>query len=688
MSTTNKREEALRKAAAGGRTKLVKKYLRDSTVDIHSSDRNGWAAIHYACVNGHRGVAKLLLDHGAIIGEQLVCTKTPLCLACSHGHYSTIELLLARDAEVNTISRSDGWTPLHCACSNGSKQCVKKLLAHGANTTIKNYLEDTPLDVAITKNHSAVIDLLIEHSKEQGQGEIITTIDKQKCLRKAARDGKINSVQKFLKDATVDVNGKGGWGGWTALHWACNDGHYDIVELLLDHGAEATSSTKRGTPLMVSCRHGRHSITKLLIARGADVNGPPVDDDGRTPLHFACSEGHRRCVEELLAHGANTTIKDKGAFTPLDVAIQKKHRSIIDLLTNHDKEKKHSAIMLPDDKQEQELENAAHDFRIKDVLKKQENEGTLTKKKQLDFCFAAQSGEIEDVKEYLRDATTIDVNKKDHDEWTALHKACCNGHSDIVEVLLDRGADIEEITSCSTTPLKMACIKGHTSITKLLLDHGAEVNAVNASGFTALHNACERGHIECVEKLLVSGADVNIKNKDGYTPLDVAKEEKCIIRLIHANRTKNRIHGSIEDPKKFTLSNVTCVQSTFEGRQLSEKKVISFINRRYKKLRRELRGSEEKEANQTVQKLIIDLESKVENIVGRRCEEMKNTFIAGNREETNLSFEELKNELISHLKPGIKKSLLSLSTTVRRLSSKVSTLEARFDSYRKSLLKK
>jgi len=83
----------------------------------------------------------------------------------------------------------------------------------------------------------------------------------------------------------------------------------------------------------------------------------------------------------------------------------------------------------------------------------------------------------------------------------------------------------------------MAAEEGHTAIVQMLLDHNADVNAKDMLRMTALHWAVERCHIDTVSLLLAAGADVLAVNKFDKTSLDIACEnsyEDIILQLIKA----------------------------------------------------------------------------------------------------------------------------------------------------------
>ena len=103
--------------------------------------------------------------------------------------------------------------------------------------------------------------------------------------------------------------------------------------------------------------------------------------------------------------------------------------------------------------------------------------------------------------------------------------AAYNGHTEIVEVLLAKGADVHAKRDDGWTALLMASQNGHPEIAEALLAKGADVNAKTNGGHTALIQAAQNGHTDIAETLLAKGADVNAKRNDGATALILAAQK-------------------------------------------------------------------------------------------------------------------------------------------------------------------
>uniref|UniRef100_A0A8C6ZNA3 Ankyrin repeat domain-containing protein 50 n=1 Tax=Nothoprocta perdicaria TaxID=30464 RepID=A0A8C6ZNA3_NOTPE len=98
------------------------------------------------------------------------------------------------------------------------------------------------------------------------------------------------------------------------------------------------------------------------------------------------------------------------------------------------------------------------------------------------------------------------------------------GHKEIVEHLLDHGAevnheDVDGRTALSVAALCVPASKGHASVVSLLIERGAEVDHCDKDGMTPLLVAAYEGHVDVVDLLLEGGADVDHTDNNGRTPL-------------------------------------------------------------------------------------------------------------------------------------------------------------------------
>jgi hypothetical protein len=110
-----------------------------------------------------------------------------------------------------------------------------------------------------------------------------------------------------------------------------------------------------------------------------------------------------------------------------------------------------------------------------------------------------------------------------------LFDAAQRGNGEKVKLLLTKGADInyKDKIVLGHTPMTIAAAFGHTEIVKLLLDHGAPVDQQNEDGVTTLQCAASTAKSEMVKLLLDRGADVNHRDKSGRTPLFDAACRDC-----------------------------------------------------------------------------------------------------------------------------------------------------------------
>lgn len=129
----------------------------------------------------------------------------------------------------------------------------------------------------------------------------------------AAIAGDITRANDLL-DAGADVNANRN--GSTALMWASNGGHIDIVKLLLDRGSDPNLKDEYSSAALIEAsRFGFTEIVKLLLDHGADPN--IRDNDGGGALIWAASNGHSDTIRLLIKHGADPDLADSDGWTAL-----------------------------------------------------------------------------------------------------------------------------------------------------------------------------------------------------------------------------------------------------------------------------------------------------------------------------------------------------------------------------------
>jgi ankyrin repeat protein len=133
-----------------------------------------------------------------------------------------------------------------------------------------------------------------------------------------------------------------------------------------------------------------------------------------------------------------------------------------------------------------------------------------------------------------------DMNDRNQYGDTPLHRASWNARLEAGQFLLNRGADIDVRDNSNNTALLCATFMVHTEFTRMLLERGAMIDACEG-GWTPLHWAAMKGEIGAVQLLLEHGADVNVRDKYGETPSQVGSSwgHHEIAELLSAHGAKS-----------------------------------------------------------------------------------------------------------------------------------------------------
>ena len=138
-----------------------------------------------------------------------------------------------------------------------------------------------------------------------------------------------------------------------------------------------------------------------------------------------------------------------------------------------------------------------------------------------------------------------------YENSTPLEDAISNDNSAVVNLLLDKGADVnDQSNSQGMSPLNWASGDGKVQLVRCLLARGAKVNAEASSGLTPLHNAAAGGYLDVAKILLAHGANINARTiADGETPLDMAIHDnrQSVIAYLRKQGGISQERSSVDD---------------------------------------------------------------------------------------------------------------------------------------------
>ncbi|XP_032688832.1 protein TANC2 isoform X2 [Odontomachus brunneus] len=342
-----------------------------------------------------------------------------------------------------------------------------------------------------------------------------------------AHEGSVEMVSLLLEfDADVELTNSQ---GCTALSLAAARGHCDVVRRLAAAGALLGHADMAGQcPLVHAARHGRLSVVGYLLAcdwivstgENKTENGfvevgrkeaaqqavvaaasqgheavveylldmaeviidRPDTLIGETALTLAAANGSTATVSALLARGANPIAVNAKGLSPLMLAAREGHWGTAERLLQR-------VLSVSTD--------AVSDEALS-LLEQRDLAGRTA------LMFAASEGHTNLI-DLLLDKESI-LETRDKDGLTALCWACVRGRVAAVQVLLDRGADVSTNDNTGRTPLDLAAFQGNPKLVQLLLEKGAAVEHVDLHGMRPLDRAIGCRNIPVVQCFLRRGA--------------------------------------------------------------------------------------------------------------------------------------------------------------------------------------
>ncbi|OAY71992.1 putative E3 ubiquitin-protein ligase XBOS35 [Ananas comosus] len=240
--------------------------------------------LHYSASQGHHEVVSLLIESGVDINLRNLRGQTALMLACLHGRWKVVQILMLFKANIHRKDYLSGGTAFHFAALNGHTRCIRLLFS--------DYVPSS----------SEFWDIMRGNSNSNSKKDALNT--------------------HFDEVALSKIVNKKADGGITALHLAALNGHAESVQLLLDLGA---------------------CVSETTVDDGSTID---LIGAGSTPLHYAACGGSAACCQLLIAGGASLTAVNAKGWTPVMVA-RSWHKSWLEAILSKQPEGRLRALPSP-----------------------------------------------------------------------------------------------------------------------------------------------------------------------------------------------------------------------------------------------------------------------------------------------------------------------------------------------------
>jgi ankyrin repeat protein len=426
-------------------------------------------------------------------------------------------LTLARDAKEVAATEADGTTALHWAVRQNDYELVDRMLRTGADVNAANRYGVTPLKLAAVNGDAKLLKRLLDAGGDanaaSGDGETL--------LMTAARGGHVDAARLALERG-AEVDAREGWHGQTALMWAAAQGHPAMLRELLAHGADVNARSNQEdwerqvtseprdkwlppgglTPLLFAARENCLDCLPVLVEAGADINA--TTPDGISAVVIALINGHFDVAGALLEAGTDPNLADYTGRTALYAAIDfntmvKSNRPSPKVLENRLTGLDVARIAL-----ERGADVNARLKRLPPYRAKLDrgNDGMLGGGTTA-FLRAAKAADLPAMKLLL-----------EHGADPLLGPT----RSGINPLMAAAGLGTNEEDTTGRQKTQAQAIEA----IQLLIDRGLDINAKANDGQTAVHGAAMLGYDDVIRFLATKGAALDTPDKDGFTPLDVA----------------------------------------------------------------------------------------------------------------------------------------------------------------------
>jgi ankyrin repeat protein len=499
-------------AARRGDLEALRALLKQGA-DVNAAEGDGTTPLHWAARAGDAELVQMLAYAGANVkATTRLGAYTPLMMAAQAGHPAVVAALIAAGSDLKATSTT-GTTPLMFAAQSGDTRSVTLLLESGADVNAKETaMGQTPLMFAAAADRVDVVRLLLANGADvKATSKVVDLTKLSSPEEEGGQRAQPQGGGQPGQQRPPDVAGVtrqfrynelvGTSGGFAPLHFAARQGFLDVVQALVEGGADVNQVNPgdKSTPLVVATINGYFDVGKYLLEKGADPN--LAADNGVAPLY-----------------GTLNVQWAPKALYPQPQAYRQQHTGYLEFMK----------LLLdkgadPNARLSRKVWYSGYNFDLAGV-----DEIGATP-----FWRAAYGADVEAMKllmSYGADPTITTIKPAGRPR---------TGDGDRFNVQDVSGLPPVPVGGPAVTPLHAASGVGYSegfaanshryapagllnAVKYLVEEAGADVNAADHEGNTPLHDAAARGDVEMIQYLIAQGADVTRVNREGQTIADMA----------------------------------------------------------------------------------------------------------------------------------------------------------------------
>jgi uncharacterized protein len=465
--------------------------------------------------------------------------------AVKGGDLAAVKKLIAARADVNAPS-GDGSTPLLWATHNSDVEVARALLAAGAKADVPNHYGVTPLLDASRIGDLEMIEVLLKAGADPKRAHT----EGETPLMAASRAGSVPAV-KLLLDRGADIDAVDSFQQESALMWAAAEGHVDVVDALLNAGANPNLRA--------------HIKTAITERKNADY-----PTGGFTALMWAARNGYEDVVRRLAKGGADLNLKNGDNASAAMVAMYNDRfdlaKVIWDLGADVNDGSLYTAVEM--------RESTTDQFAFDGSRLRPNHPNKLT---ALDLIQILLERGADPNKTFVAQFHSTSMPNSDRHNNTPFFRAAITADVEALKLLIAHGADLNQTPAgvapaptaeggddqpeggrgrgnpnagrtaamvamnggrgpqmtggpgyirSGNVPYREPGSRKPLDAFVLLLKAGANPNAKGPDGSSLLHQAAAANNLDMIRALADAKVDFNATNKDGFTALDVAEGKK------------------------------------------------------------------------------------------------------------------------------------------------------------------